>query len=136
MMLRIYYTGDLIIPDGSDTGVYGDPCEDGMGATVESGWVDPGWSLGVVRESQEDVRPDVWEPDDGPMIEWILERLSDRLNGVEVESAGESGTFYACDATGPYDAAYTGVSMMLAAHVEGASPEMLRAVCLALRVSA
>lgn len=131
-MLQIFYTGDLITPNGSDVSVHGDPCEDGCGADMVSGWVDPDWSLGEVRESHEDVRPDVWSPEDGPMIEWIVDRLRERLNGVEVEGAGDRGTFYAQEPTGPYDSAYTGVELMMAAHVEGASPEILRAVCLAL----
>lgn len=131
-MLQIFYTGDLITPNGSDFSVYGDPCEEGCGADMVSGWVDPDWSLGEVRENREDVRPDVWTPEDGPMIDWIVNRLRKRINVLEVGSAGERGTFYAQEPTGPYDAAYTGVELMMAAHVDGASPEMLSAVCLAL----
>jgi hypothetical protein len=125
--MRIFYTGDLIVPNGSDVSIYGEGCEEGYGADLTSGWVDPDWSLGEVRELREDVRPDVWCADDGPMIEWIVERLDNRLNGVQVEDVGSMsrGTFYAADPTGPYDSAYTGVELLMAAHVEGASPEML-----------
>jgi len=131
MALEIYYTGDLITPDGSDSSVYGDPCEPGDGATLESGWVSPDWSLGEVHEDRDAVLPDRWRPVDGPMVDWIIERLRDRLNGVE-STGGRGGTFYALESTGPYDAAYTGVSLMMAAHVHGASESMLRAVELAL----
>jgi hypothetical protein len=134
IVLEIFYTGTLVTPDGSDS-FDGEPCEEGHGATVESGWLDPDWSLGEVRESRDDVRPDKWHPVDGPMVEWIVGQLSHRLNGVEVEGAGERGTFYAVDETGPYDMHYTGVSLRMAAHVEGASVEVLRAVCEALRAA-
>lgn len=131
MSLHIFYTGDLITPDGSDS-FDGKACEEGYGATVESGWVDPEWSLGEVRQEREDVRPDTWEPADGPMIDWIVERIGTRLGWVDAPEYSERGTYYATEATGPYDSCYTGIELRLAAHVDGASPEVLHAVSLAL----
>lgn len=129
-MPHIYYTGTLITPDGSDS-FDGEPCEDGSGATVTSGWVDPDWSLGEVRTDRDDVRPDTWTPDDGPMIEWVIERIGARLGWVDSPESSDRGTYYAAETTGPWDACYTGVSLRMAAHVD-ASPEVLRAVSLAL----
>ena len=37
---RVWWTGDLITFDGSDTGMYGDPCEPGYGCVLTMGWVD------------------------------------------------------------------------------------------------
>lgn len=132
MSVRIYYTGDLIVPDASDS-FDGEPCEDGTGATVSHGWVDPDWSLGEVREERDDVRPDAWQSfdSDGPVIDWVVERIGERLGWVESPEHAD-GTLYASEATGPYDACYTGVSLRMAAHVEGLSPVLLRAVSLAL----
>lgn len=132
-MLRVFYTGDLIVPDGSDS--FDDmPCEEGTGATVSHGWVDPDWSLGEVRDERDEVTPDEWTPDDGPMIDWIIDRIGERLGWVaDPEPQGSGGTFYAAEATGPWDACYTGVSLRLAAHAEGATPEIMRAVSHALR---
>lgn len=122
-MTRIFYTGTLIIPNGTDISVYGEPCEDGYGATMESGWVSPDWSLSEVYENRDDVQPDEWEEEDGDVVEWVIERLSARLIGLEPHGQGD--TFYAADANGPWDACYTGVSINLAAHVEGLTPDQL-----------
>lgn len=133
MSVCIYYTGDLTVPDGSDS-FDGEGCLEGHGATVSTGWVDPDWSLGEVREERDHVRPDEWLPGDGPMIDWVVERIGARLGWVDDPSGWDvlRGTYYASEATGPWDMNYTGVSLRMAAHVEGLSPEMLRAVSLAL----
>jgi hypothetical protein len=57
-MRRVYYTGDLITPDDTDTDVYGEATEEGHGATLESGWISPDWSSYVVHENRGDVAPD------------------------------------------------------------------------------
>lgn len=134
-MLRIFYTGDVITPDGSDTGIYGDECEPGDGQTLESGWVDPDWSLGEVYADRDDVRPDEWTPDDGPAVEWLIERICARLGWIDSPGHSDQGPFYAAGMTGPSDMLYTGVEMRLVAHVEGATPDMLRAVWAALAAS-
>lgn len=123
MTLKIYYTGDLIIPDGSDTGVYGDPCEEGCGEDMQTGWVDPDWTLWTVYEERESVRPDEWQPDDGAMIDWLYGRLSDRLGLIE-EDTGH-GTYYAREDVDDFP---TGKRIHLAAHVEGATEPMLACV--------
>lgn len=113
MTVQIFYTGTLITPDGSDS-FDGEPCEEGTGATVTDGWVSPDWSRKDVYDNREDVAPDTYTPDDGPLIEWIAERLGTRLIGIE-DNGGDVRTFYSSDAdTDPY----TGVSLRMAAHVD------------------
>jgi hypothetical protein len=126
--IRIYYTGTLITPDGSDTGVYGDACEPGAGATMATGWVDPNWSRYEVREDRDDVRPDVFTADDGPLIDWIVRRLVDRLSWIESPADSDGRTYYAAESDSD---PYTGESMMLAAHID-APPAILAAVQYAL----
>lgn len=126
----IYYTGTLITPDGSDS-FAGQPCEPGTGATEMSGWVDPDWSLGEVRANREDVRPDTWTPDDGPMIDWAVTAVANRLGWIDSPESSDGRTYYAAEATGPYDALYTGVSLTLAAHVD-APPAIRNAIRYAL----
>lgn len=125
MSVQIYYTGVVTTPDGSDfDGYYGEPVEEGTGFTYESGWFSPSWSRTTVYADRDDVTPDTYSPDDGPLIEWLLDRLSERLGPGFVEPNGDH-TFYAGEAdTDPY----TGVSVNMAAHVEGVSPAILSAV--------
>lgn len=54
--MRIKFTADVITPDGSDTNVYGEPCEPGQGDTLTQGWYDPEWSRTEVFEHPEYVR--------------------------------------------------------------------------------
>lgn len=118
---QVFYTGDLRSPDGSDTGVYGDPCEEGHGETMESGWVDPNWSLFAIWEDREDVRPDVMDDDEERSpAQWLADTITDRL-GV-VESFDGRGTFYAADGIDNYQ---TGENMTLAAHAEGFTDDEL-----------
>jgi hypothetical protein len=124
MTVEIYYTGDLMTPDGSDTDCYGDGCEPGSGFTLENGWVDPDWTLSEVRESHDDVCPDAYDPENGPLIEWVTDTIISRI-GLP-EEGSERGTFYACDSE--IISHYTGQEIRLAAHVYGASPAVLSAV--------
>lgn len=118
---QVFYTGDLRTPDGSDTGVYGDPCEEGHGESMESGWVDPDWSLFCIWEDRDDVRPDVRDTDeDRSPARWLADIITDRL-GV-VESHDSRGTFYAADAQENFS---TGEIMHLAAHAEGFTDDEL-----------
>jgi hypothetical protein len=110
---RIYYTADLITPDASDTGVYGDPCDEGCGETYENGWIDPDWSQWTIYEDRDGVRPDVWEEDDGDAVEWLAGQLSSRLGAIQECS---DTTAYAADA---YVHPYEGKSVRMAAHIEG-----------------
>lgn len=124
MTVRIFYTGDLITPDGSDSSVYGDPCEPGYGAIHESGWVSPDWTLWEVRDDRDAVEPDQYTPDDGPLIDWAADTITRRLNGVEHQGA-DTRSIYSADSISD---AYTGQSIMLAAHIEGMPDNLISAV--------
>jgi hypothetical protein len=108
---RVYYTADLVIPDDSDTDHTGQPCEPGHGYRVESGWYDPDASRTTVHDEQDDVRPDIYDPDDATPAEWLTERLTRRLGTVE---ASDYRSIYAVDA---HD--HDGVSVRMAAHPKG-----------------
>lgn len=131
--MRIFYTADVIQPDGSDTWVYGDPCDEGMGATLVSGWVsaseagncDP--SVYDDRSDDSDWFADVWTAEDGPMVDWAVSTILRRI-GI-VEESNSAPTFYACEAT---DHPYSGVSASYAAHIHGASDGVVSAVAYAL----
>ena len=120
--MEIFYTGDIVRPDGSDTGVYGDPCEPGHGATLESGWIDPEWSRWEVCAAREDVRADVWHPEAGPMIDWAVERILERLGGV---SDVNGTSVYAADSDQNIS---TGAALRMAAHIHGAPPAVATAI--------
>jgi hypothetical protein len=127
MKKRIFYSATLIESDGSDTGVYGDPCEKGQGQTMSNGWWDPSWSRYEVESCQENVRPDEYDPDAEGIsaAEWLAQRLGQRLNAIERHSAENwredgGGAIYACEAdTHPYE----GKSVSPAAHPEGFTTE-------------
>lgn len=121
-MPRIFYTADIIRPDGSDTDVYGEQCGPGHGATMESGWLSPDWSIWDVVESRNDAEPDTYGNDDGPMIDWVVSRLAHRV-GLYANDNG-NGTFYAADSDTDFR---TGADCLIAAHVE-APPAILAAV--------
>lgn len=128
----IYYTGDLIVSDGSDTNCYGEECEPGHGYTLTSGWCDPDWSRWEVVEDRDHVSPDVYEPDEYDLEDgmtpatWLAKRLTDRLGAVEQWDGGS--TIYEVDA---YEHPYQGKSIRLAAHPEGfTSDEIEEAVRL------
>lgn len=125
-MVEIYYTADIIRPDGSDTGVYGDACGPGEGAELVSGWIDPDWSRDTVYANREDVRPDVWTADDGPMIDWIVQQLHARLGLIDTDGGDRS--YYAAESDSD---PYTGVDVRMAAHVD-APPVILAAVAHAV----
>lgn len=119
---RVFYTADVITPDGSDTWVYGDPCEPGTGATLESGWWSPDWSRWEVYEEPEHVAPDVYDPElrDESPAEWLARVVGDRLGAVEDVSSDSS--WYAADSQENYE---TGADLRPAAHPEGFTPEEL-----------
>lgn len=125
MTVHIHYTGDLIKHDGSDY-ADGEPCEEGTGFTVESGWVSPDWSRREVYAERDDVAPDTYDAaTDGPLIDWLCERLDSRLSVIELSGNIGESTYYSGEAdTDPY----SGDSITLAAHIDGATPEVLAAV--------
>jgi hypothetical protein len=127
---RIWYTGEVLRPDGSATDVYGQACESGYGQQMVSGWIDPDWSLSTVHARREDVRPDQWAPGDGPVIEWLIERIAARLGWVDLAvgprwAANMRGTFYAVDAA--ILDFESGVRVRLAAHIGGAVGDAVQA---------
>lgn len=116
----IYYTGDLIESDDTDTNVYGEPTEPGHGEVMTSGWVDPDWSTWTVYEDRDHVRPDVYEPDEYDIedgitpAKWLAEQVTKRLGGIDTPDG--SDWFRAADA---HTHGYDGKSITLAAHPEG-----------------
>lgn len=119
----IYYTGDLVESDGSDTNVYGDETEPGHGETLTSGWVDPDWSTWQVQHNREDVRPDEYEPDEHDLedgvtpAKWLATQVTKRLGAIDTPC---DTSFYAADAdTHPHE----GKSIRLCAHPEGFTPD-------------
>lgn len=125
MAREIWYTADVVTPDGSDTGVYGDGCEPGCGATLATGWIDPSWSGSFrVYEEAAMVRPDT-EPDQEwldldeiTVLEWTVKTIHERIGWVEDNHGGQS--FYACD---PDRDNNTGAEAMLCAHLHGYTDE-------------
>jgi len=115
MRVLIYYTGDLTTPDDSDENCYGEPCEAGYGYSLESGWIDPDWSLWTVWENREDVRPDVIGPyeieEAGGLTQAIEETITSRLGVLD---SWDGSTAYAADDIQNYR---TGERIMLAAHL-------------------
>lgn len=111
---QVYYTADLVVPNGSDTSIYGDGCEPGTGADLRSGWYDPDWSRTTVCELKGAVRPDVWDREGDPAV-WLAHTLNQRLNGHPEYNGG--GTWYA----GEEDQSdyRTGITASVAAHAEG-----------------
>lgn len=120
---QVFYTADLIIPDGSDTGIYGDGTMPGEGSRLESGWYDPDWCRTEVREEKKDVRADIFDPSDGtdPSV-WLAHTLNERLNGwTEYNGRGwwSAGEVEESDHR-------TGISASVAAHAEGFTDAELR----------
>lgn len=112
---EVYFTADIIRPDGSDTDCYGEPCETGTGYVLESGWIDPDYSRSTVYESRDDVRPDVFDDDDTAPAQWLADTVTNRVGCVDSVS-GES--FYGADASTDYR---TGDSVSMCAHAYGFS---------------
>ena len=117
---QIYYTASLIIPDGSDTDSYGEPCEEGRGSIEQDGWIDPDWTLWTVYPKPEDVTPDVWEAPDGDPVAWLDERLRSRLGSV---TRGMGETYYSKDS---YSRQTDAAMCMIAADVQGFSDDELQ----------
>jgi len=114
----VYYTADVIIPDGSDTGVYGDGCEPGTGAYMESGWIDPRWSRETVHENRDHVRPDMFEASqDGDRRRWLADRLSERVNCLDIDNYGNHYSVLYGEAEEPDYR--TGITVSVAAHPYG-----------------
>ncbi len=118
--IGVYYTADIVRPDGSDS-FDGEPCEDGYGATIEHGWYSPDWSRGDVYESHRDVSPDQYVASrDGDARRWLADRLTSRIEYVDSDHAnvyGDSVSIY--DASDGYTHPYTGVNTRVAAHPYG-----------------
>lgn len=114
---EVFFTGTLITPDGSDS-YGGEPCEPGSGATVQDGWVDLRWTRWEVYENREDVRSEVYEPEDGNPAQWLAEAVAERLGATE--DSNSAPAWYAVD---PDDNVQTGQSIRLAAHAKGFTDE-------------
>jgi hypothetical protein len=111
---QVFYSADLIIPNGSDVSPMGDGCEEGSGADLVSGWYDADWCRTEVQEEQENVRPDVWDADVDPSV-WLAYTLNQRLAGWP--EYNDRQTWYAGEADqSDYE---TGISVSVAAHAEG-----------------
>ncbi|MET9385321.1 hypothetical protein ABZY09_30680 [Streptomyces sp. NPDC002928] len=93
--LRAEWEGDTDYDAASDTVRLEDALE-------EHGWIDRSWSVRVLHDSRNDVRPvvDVDESD----AETLAEEITDALEWLEggYEDNGD-GTFYASDSYRPYD---------------------------------
>ena len=115
--MKVYFTGTLMTPDGTDTNCYGEPCLEGHGYTMDIGWVDPDWSLWEVQPDREDVRPDCMDADDDEQTpaEWLADVLDKRLHGVWLEWDGRDVIY---DSEEHRNEA-TGESLMMAAHPQG-----------------
>jgi hypothetical protein len=113
LSIAVFYTADIVTPDGSDTGVYGDPCEPGHGATLESGWVDMDYDQWTVYDDSSDVRPDLVE---GETLTELAESTADAiLSRIGVpESLDNHSTIYGADADQNHR---TGQEAMRAAHL-------------------
>lgn len=122
---QIFYTADLVLPDGSDTTADGDYCGEGQGYSVESGWWDPDWSYWQVHESRDYARPDEYdaESEGQPVAQWAAECLAKRLKGWP-EGNGD-GTYYSGES---YAHPYEGKSICPAAHFSGFKRKELRRI--------
>ena len=120
-LATIYYTATIFTPSDDDTNVYGEPCAEGHGQTMDEGWIDPQWDMWTVYEAREDVNPDTIESDDGrledgvPLADVVRECVEDRLGAIDnVEGDPEdTASWYASDGIHNYR---TGVVVMLCAH--------------------
>lgn len=77
-MIEIRYTATLITPDDTDTNVYGEPCGEGDGQTMEDGWWDPDWSMW-----------EVWPHEEHALVEWIDQTMIDEEYGGDENRAIE-----------------------------------------------
>lgn len=115
MSVLIYYTADLTTPDNTDENCYGEPCQPGYGYSLESGWLDPDWSIWEVQENREDVSPDEIGPDEieeaGSLKKAIEEAITSRLGTLD---SWDGISAYAADDVQNYK---TGERVMMAAHV-------------------
>lgn len=127
-LARIRFTATIVTPDGSDTNVYGDPCEPGYGAIMEDGWWNPDWSPWEVwpePESSKVIFVDGSDVDD--YLQWFAETPMDRAEALRAvvlraitEELGALDSFdgvtaYAADSLTHYG---TGADVLPAAHVE------------------
>ncbi len=111
--LDIYFTGDLVTPDGSDTGVYGDGCEVGTGAVLTIGWVDIDWARFTVHDEASAVRPVTVTGDTvAELAAAAAAAIRDRIGAIERDAG--SGRYYAADAARQD---VTGVTITYAAHL-------------------
>ncbi len=100
-LATIYYTADILTPDGTDTNCYGDPCEAGQGYELAFGWIDLDRDSFTVQDEKTDVRPDTILSDDArfddgyTLDELIVMDLEDRLGVLD---SYDGGTAYAADA--------------------------------------
>lgn len=118
---QVFYTGDMIVPDGSDTNAYGEPCEEGAGYELHQGWVDPEWSRFALWEDRDDVRPDVYGDDeDKSPAQWLADTITERCGWVEASDSGVPRWFTAGD---PLVNHTTGEEVTVAAHPEGFTDE-------------
>lgn len=118
---RVMYvsrTADVITPDGSDTDVYGDPTEDGHGATLTHGWWAPEWSRWAVSEEYDPAAVLTHTPEDGQPVAWLARMIVCTVGTPDCWDGGRS--IYSADACEDYA---TGVHVRPALHPEGFTPE-------------
>jgi len=131
--IKIWYTADVIVPNGTDVWVYGDPCEKGCGADLVSGWINPGQSFDVHEERESvscDEAPSDEElaEDEATLIAWVVDTIHDRIGWVDDNIGGHS--FYAM---GSDNTDYvTGRESSMCAHVHGATDDQLSEIWTAI----
>lgn len=80
---------------------------------TEDGWIDPSWSMHVLHESRNDVRPVVSCSEDDPdLADYVREALDD-LGAYEDNG---DGTFYGIDAPLTRETLETGDTWLYALH--------------------
>lgn len=128
---KVYYTAVLVVPDGTDSDVYGEGTTPGDGTRLESGWISLDYSGWTVFANREDVAPDTFDPDDDlDSAAWLAQTLSERI-GAGAHDNGD-GTWYSEDGEQNFE---TGVDRTLAAHAYGFTEDELARASDLLRAS-
>jgi ribosomal protein S27E len=105
---RVYFTADITTPESAERGDY-----------ERSGWWQPSWSRWEVFENQQDVEPEIYDPEDEQSpAEWLAETVTNTIGTPD--GMDGSGTFYAADSDQNYS---TGEDLRPAAHAYGFTDE-------------
>ena len=132
--LKVWYSADVVTPNGSDVSIHGEGCEEGTGADLESGWLSPDWSMTTVYEERDHVKPDRFTMADiDPVdlthygdptrdhVDWLADRLSERLSLVAEYANYRSGNLYGGQDIEPDP--YESIRVSICAHPVGFTPE-------------